>query len=145
MLLISHFTNSIKQDIRKEEKQSNLLKLSINRKTHNLITRINTVNTEYVTKHETEDFDLLYMEMQRKDTHKDILENTISENPTGFTEKDAILISNRIVKLENLAFMVGIYRNNEDNKFNKITQEALGMNSLKGEIQQRIDAVTKAM
>lgn len=145
MLLISHFTNSIKQDIRKEEKQSNLLKLSINRKTHNLITRINTVNTEYVTKHETEDFDLLYMEMQKKDTHKDILENTISENPTGFTEKDAILISNRIVKLENLAFMVGIYRNNEDNKFNKITQESLGMNSLKGEIQQRIDAVTKAM
>jgi len=59
------------------------------------------VNTEYVTKHETEDFALLYTEMQRKYTHKDILENAISENPTGFTEKDAILISNRIAKLEN--------------------------------------------
>lgn len=103
------YKNSIKQEIRKEEKQSNLLKLSINRKTQNLRTRINIVNTEYVTKHEAEDFDLLYMEMPRKDTHKDVLENTISENPTGFTEKDAILISNRIVKLENLVF-IGIMK-----------------------------------
>lgn len=80
------------------------------------------MNTEYVTKHETEDFALLYTEMQRKYTHKDILENAISENPTGFTEKDAILISNRIAKLENWTFMVGIYMNNENDEFNKITQ-----------------------
>lgn len=141
------YRNSIEQEIRKQQKHSNLLKFSINRKTQNLRTRINTVNIEHTVNHETEK-DLLYIEIERKDTqadilkYRDILDKALSENPTGFTEEDAELISNRIMKLENLAFMVSIYMHNDSDELNKTTQEVLGTKSLKRHIQERIDAVT---
>lgn len=142
------YKNSVEQEIRKEQKQSNLLKDAINRKTQKLRTRINTVNLEYTVNHEVEGLDLLYTMMKDKDTQSDILEfkdiidKALSENPTGFTEKDTELISNRIMKLENLSVMVGIYMKNEGKESSTTPQGALGGNSLKKYIQQSIDAVT---
>lgn len=142
------YKNSVEQEIRKEQKQSNLLKDAINRKTQKLRTRINTVNLEYTVNHEVEGLDLLYTVMKDKDTQSDILEfkdiidKELSENPTGFTEKDTELISNRIMKLENLSVMVGIYMENEGEGSSTTPQGALGRNSLKEYIQQSIDAVT---
>lgn len=144
------YKNSVEQEIRKEQKQSNLLKDAINRKTQKLRIRINTVNLEYTVNHEVEglDLDLLYTTMKDKDTQSDILEfkdiidKALSEHPTGFTEKDTELISNRIMKLENLSVMVGIYMKNEGKESSTTPQGALGGNSLKEYIQQSIDAVT---
>lgn len=143
------YRNSIEQEIRKEQKQSKLLKITINRKTQKLRTRINTVNLEYTVKHEIDDFDLLYTVMKERDTKvdilefKDILDKALSENPTSFTEEDMNLIINRSIKLENLAFMVGSYVISEGNESNTIPQEALGGITVKGYIQQNIDAVTE--
>src|SRR5699024_5931525 len=94
------YKSSIEQEKRKEQKQSNLLKVSINKETQKLRTRINTVNLEYAVKYKTKDFDLLYTLMEEKDTKTDILEfknildKATSENITGFTEDDANLIIN---------------------------------------------------
>lgn len=142
------YKSSVEQEIRKEQKQSNLLKNAINRKTQKLRTRINTVNLEYTVNYEVEGLDLLYTVMKDKDTQsdilkfKDIIDKVLSENPTGFTEKDTELISNRIMKLENLSVMVGIYMENEDKGSSTTPQGDLGGNSLKEYIQQSIDAVT---
>lgn len=142
------YKNSIEQEIRKEQKQSNLLKSAINRKTQKLRTRINTVNLEYTVGHEVEGLDLLYTVMKDKDTQadilefKDIIDEALSENPTGFTEEDTELISNRIMKLENLAVTVGIYMKNEGKESSTIPQEAFGGDTLKEYIQKSIDTVT---
>lgn len=142
------YKNSIEQEIRKEQKQSNLLKSAINRKTQKLRTRINTVNLEYTVGHEVEGWDLLYTVMKDKDTQadilefKDIIDEALSENPTGFTEEDTELISNRIMKLENLAVTVGIYMKNEGKESSTIPQDAFGGDTLKEYIQKSIDAVT---
>lgn len=142
------YKNSIEQEIRKKQTQSNLLKSAINRKTQKLRTRINTVNLEYTVGHEVEGWNLLYLVMKERDTQKDILEfkniidEALSENPTGFTEEDTELISNRIMKLENLAVMVGIYMKNEGKESSTIPQEAFGGDTLKEYIQKSIDTVT---
>lgn len=138
------YKNSIEQEKRKEQKQSNLLKIDINRKTQKLRTSINTVNLEYIVRHEVEGLDLLYTVMKEKDTQsdildlKDIIDEALSENPTGFTEEDTELISDRIMILDNLSVIVGIYMKNESDE----SRTSLNVNSLKKYIQQSIDTVT---
>ncbi|WP_192945742.1 hypothetical protein, partial [Staphylococcus cohnii] len=145
------YKSSIEQEKRKEQKQSNLLKVSINKETQKLRTRINTVNLEYAVKYETKDFDLLYTLMEEKDTSADILEfknildKATSENITGFTEEDANLIIHRSRKLENLAFMVNSYMINEGSGSNTTPQELIGGKTVKEYIQRNIDAVTKEL
>ena len=145
------YRNNLEQEIRKEQKHSNLLKNLINRKTQKLRTRINTVNLEYTVKHKIEGFDLLYIVMKEKDTKKDIsdfrdiIEDVLSENPTGFTEEDTKLISHRIRTLENLSFIVGGYMMSEGDVSNTEPQAVFGGNSTKEYIQKNIDAVTRAL
>ncbi|WP_145464397.1 hypothetical protein [Staphylococcus hominis] len=143
------YKNSIEQERRKEKRQSNRLKNDINRKTQKLRTRINTVNLEYIVNHEVEDSDLLYTMIKDKNTQEDIskfkniIDKTLSENPTVFTEEDMELISNRIMKLENLLVMINIYMKEEGDESPTTSQEVLNGNSLKEYIQQNIDTVTK--
>ena len=143
------YRNNIEQEIKKEQKRSKLIKISINRKTQKLRTRINTVNLEYTVKHQVEGFDLLYTVMKEKDTQRDILEfkdildKALSENPTDFTEEDVNLINDSSIKLENLAFMVGSYVKSEGAEINHIPQEVLGGLTVKKYIQRNIKAVTE--
>ncbi|MCD8898503.1 hypothetical protein [Mammaliicoccus sciuri] len=143
------YRNNIEQEIRKEQKQSKLLKISINRKTQKLRTRINTVNLEYTVKHEVEGIDLLYILMKEKNTQRDILEfkdildKALSENPTDFTEEDVNLINDSSIKLENLAFMVVSYVKSEGGEINHTPQEVLGGLTVKKYIQRNIKAVTE--
>ena len=74
---------------------------------------------------------------------KNIIDKTLSENPTVFTEEDMELISNRIMKLENLLVMINIYMKEEGDESPTTSQEVLNGNSLKEYIQQNIDTVTK--
>ena len=142
------YKTTLKQRDREEKKQSELVKRLLNHKTQHLRTRINTVNIEYITQSEEEDYDLLYITMEEKDTRKDItefikiVEQIHDDKLNHLTLEDQKLVNDRILMLNSLLTFVNLYIDIKSNKV--ITNKQLKKFDIKTNIQERIDKVTQA-